>query len=275
VEILDSGKKIIPPDAIQVISDWSSRISFIPEDVDTERGVIMEEYRSRLGADERMQRKIMPILFDGTPYAERLPIGLPEIIQNAPAEKFVEFYQRWYRPDNMAVIFVGDFDGAALEAELETYFQNEKPSSVLEKPRYDLPAPVKGKFRAEIITDPELSFARADFYFKQQPSILGTDLASYRKDIIENLISRIMYLRFDEAASIPETPFVAAGAYVSRYAYSSSYCVVSGIAKPGLIKETMNAVLLEKESIERFGFTQAEIDIAKRSLISDMEQIAA
>ncbi len=275
VELSDSGKKVIPEKAIQVISDWSSRMSLMPEDVDTERGVIMEEYRSRLGAGERVSRRLMPILLEGSPYAERLPIGLPEIIQHAPAETLRDFYKRWYRPDNMAVIFVGDFDGAALEAELESFFQADKPSSVLDKPRYDLPVPEKGKFRTEIITDPELPYARADFYFKQQPRLPGFDIASYRQELIENLIYRMSYLRFDEAASKPETAFMAAGAYLSRYAYSSAYCVISGIAKPGKLTETMNAVLLEKESMERYGFTQAEIDIAKRSLLSDMEQLAA
>ncbi len=275
VETLDSGKKMIPDKALEVISDWTSRISFIPEDVDAERRVIMEEYRSRLGAGERVQRKMLPILFEGSPYAVRLPIGLPEIIEHAPAERLVGFYKRWYRPDNMAVIFVGDFDGAALEAELVKYFQADPLSTPLDKPHYDLPAPVKGKFRAEIITDPELTYTRADFYFKRQPSVLAADLSSYRQDVIENLISRMMYLRFDEAAAKPETPYVAAGAWTTRYAYSSRFYVVSGIAKPGLAKETMNAVLLEKESMERYGFTQGEIDMAKRSLISDMEQMTA
>jgi zinc protease len=275
VEVSDSGKKIVPAKAIQVISDWSNSIKFLPEDVDAERSVIMEEYRTRLNADMRVWKKTLPIIYEDTLYAKRDPIGLPEIIQTAPAQKLVDFYKRWYRPDNMALIFVGDFDGAVLEAELENYFNADAPSSVLEKPHYDLPIPVKGKFRTEIITDPELTFTRADFYFKMQPSVQGTDFASYREGLIENLISRMVSIRFNDEASKPETPFAAAGAYTSRYAYASRYCVMAGIAKPGLIKETMNALLLEKESMERFGFTQAEIDLAKRSLMSDMEQIAA
>ncbi len=275
VEILDSGKKSIPEKAMQVISDWADRVSFDPEDVDAERRVILEEYRTWLGAGERVRRIMLPILFEGSPYADRFPIGLPEIIEQAPVERLEAFYKRWYRPDNMAVIFVGDFDGAVLEAELETYFKTDASSLPLDKPRYDLPDPVKGKFRAEIITDPELTFARADFYFKRQPAVPASDLASYRNDIIESLISRMMHLRFDEAASKPETPFAAAGAYASRYAYSSRFYVMAGIAKPGMLRETMNAVLLEKESMERYGFTQAEIDMAKRSLLSDLKQMAA
>jgi zinc protease len=275
VEISDSGKKMVPEKAIQVISDWSSDINLFPEDVDAERSVIMEEYRTRLNADMRVWKKTLPIIYEDTLYAERDPVGLPEIIETAPAQRLVDFYKRWYRPDNMALIFVGDFDGAALEAELENYFNAEKPSSAIEKTHYDLPLPEKGKFRAEIITDPELTFTRADFYFKMQPKLPGTDLQSYRQNIIENLISRMTYLRIEEAATNPATPYAAAGAWVSRYAYSSRICVMAGIAKPSLIKETMNAVLLEKESMQQHGFTQTEIDIAKRSLISDLEQAAA
>ncbi len=275
VEVSESGTKMIPKRALQVISDWASLVSFLPEDVDAERSVILEELRSMRGADERVQRIMLPILFEGSPYAQRLPIGLAEIIEQAPSERLKAFYEKWYRPDNMAIIFIGDFDGAALEAELESFFNAEKPSSVLEKPQYDLPVPEKGKFRAEIITDPELAYSRADFYFKRQPQVIRPDLASYRNGLIENLISRMMYFRFDKAASDPETPFAAAGAFSLRYAYSSRFYVMAGIAKPGLIKETMNAVLLEKESIERYGFTQTEIDLAKRSLLSDFEQMAA
>jgi zinc protease len=275
VEISDSGKKMIPAKALQVISDWSNRISFLPEDVDDERSVINEEYRTRLNADMRVWKKTLPILYANTPYAERDPIGLPEIIQTAPAERLINFYKHWYRPDNMAIIFVGDFDGAALETELKNYFNADAPLSTLEKPRYDLALPEKGNFRAEIITDPELTFTRVDLYFKMQPKLPGTDFQSYRQNLIENLISRMAYLRIEEAASNPETPYAAAGAWVSRYAYSSRFCTMAGIAKPGLINETINAVLLQKESMQQYGFTQTEIDRAKRSLVSDLKQAAA
>jgi zinc protease len=275
VEVSSAGKKTVPAKALQVISDWASRITIAPEDVEAERGVILEEYRTRLNAQMRVWKKTLPIMYEDTLYAERDPIGLREIIETAPAQRLMDFYKRWYRPDNMALIFVGDFDGAELEAELENYFNAEAPSSVLEKPQYDLALPQKGKFRAEIITDPEFPYAGADFLFKQQPRAIGTDLAFYRQELIESLISRMLSLRFNEASSKPETPFAAIGASFVPVAKSSRYYMMSGIAKPGLIKETMNAVLLAKESMERYGFTQAEIDMAKRATISFVEQMAA
>ena len=89
------GHRIIPDKALAVIDDWTWSVAFDPEDVDNERLVIMEEYRTRLGARERISRQMFPVLFRGSPYAERLPIGLPEVIENAPAERLVNFYQKW------------------------------------------------------------------------------------------------------------------------------------------------------------------------------------
>ena len=123
VETGASGVKIVPVTALQVIDDWSKAVLFEPESVDNERRVIMEEYRSHLGARERITRQMFPVLFRNSPYAERLPIGLPEVIENAPAQRLVDFYKRWYRPENMAVIIVGDFDASYLEASLAEHFE--------------------------------------------------------------------------------------------------------------------------------------------------------
>jgi zinc protease len=122
VESDSYGIRRIPDTALAVIDDWTRAITFAPQDVDDERAVIMEEYRSRLGAWNRIQQQYLPVLFRDSPYAHRLPIGLPEIIQGAPALRLEGFYKKWYQADNMALIFVGDFDGAALEASLGDHF---------------------------------------------------------------------------------------------------------------------------------------------------------
>ncbi|MDR2070536.1 MAG: insulinase family protein [Treponema sp.] len=272
VETGEDGIKRIPAKALAVIDDWSCAITFTPQDVDDERAVIMEEYRSRLGAAERVSRKMLPVLFRGSPYADRTPIGLPEIIQNAPASRLENFYKKWYRTDNMAVILVGDFDGAVLEKELAAHFTAPPPDSPLNRPYYELPEPEKDSLRIEIITDPEYPYPRLDLYYREAPQPLRGDLASYRQGLINVLIDQMLSFRLEEAASKPETPYVAAGTWENRYGRESRFYVLSAIAKSGSVRESLRAILREKESISRYGFTAAEIDRAKRTIISNFIQ---
>ncbi|MDR2019840.1 MAG: insulinase family protein [Treponema sp.] len=269
------GVKRIPDKALAVMDDWTYAITFAPKDVDDERLVIMEEYRSGLGAMERLRRKILPLLFQGSPYAERSPIGLPEIIQNAPAERLENFYRTWYRTDNMALILVGDFDGAVLEADLARHFSAPSPKTSLKHPAYDLPPPRKGNLQVEIFTDPELTVTRIDMYHKRAPRANQANLDSFRQDLIDSLIERMLSFRFDEAASRPETPYTGAGAGTLRFGASSRFYIMMAYAKTGNAEAALRELLREKESISRYGFTGAELSRVKASLLSDLTQEAA
>ncbi|MDR2177910.1 MAG: insulinase family protein [Treponema sp.] len=264
--------KRLPVKALEVLDDWTRAITFAPKDVDDERLVIMEEYRAHLGAIDRIQRKLLPVLFGGSRYQNRFPIGLPEIIENAPAQRLEAFYRRWYRPDNMALIVVGDFDGASLEAELGSHFGGQAADGPLTRPRYDLPAPKKGNLEAAIFTDPEISFSQINLYFKRVPQPLGQDLRSYRENLIDNLISRMLSLRFADAAQDPATPYIYGGAGNVRYGASSRYYVMMAEPKSGKTEASLRELLRIKESMRRFGFTETEIRVAKASLLSELEQ---
>jgi zinc protease len=272
VEMGEDGIKRIPAKALAVIDDWSYAVTFTPQDVDDERGVITEEYRSMLGAGERIMRKLLPILLRGSPYTNRLPIGLLEIIRTAPASRLENFYKKWYRTDNMAIILVGDFDGAVLERELAEHFTAPPPSSPLDRPYYELPKPDKDSLRIEIVTDPEYPYPRVDLYYREAPQPLRGDLASYRKGLIDALIDQMISLRIEEATAKPETPYIAAGFWETRYGRESRFYVISAIAKSGSVRESLRAILREKESMSRYGFTAAEIDRAKRTVISTFTQ---
>jgi zinc protease len=120
--------------AFLVMEDWAHGVTFSPEEIDKERGVILEEWRLGLGAEARMQNTVMPVLLRGSRYAERSPIGLPEVIRSAPYARLRQFYADWYRPDLMAVIAVGDFDRAAMEARIKAHFA-PIPAAVSPRPR--------------------------------------------------------------------------------------------------------------------------------------------
>ncbi|MDR1411420.1 MAG: insulinase family protein [Spirochaetaceae bacterium] len=268
VETGGDGLKRIPARALDVIDDWAHGITFDLADVDSERAVVTEEYRIHLGAGERVQRKLAPVLFRGSIYADRDVIGLPEIIANAPASKLENFYRKWYRADNMAVILVGDFDAAALEAELPLRFTVPAPRDALNRPYYELPEPRKGNFRTEIITDTEYPYTRVDAYYKAAPRPLKGTLESYRDGVMDYLIGDILSVRFEDAMMKPQTPYSDAGAWAMRYGRESGFHVLTAIAKPDMARESFTEIMLEKESLVRYGFTNTEIDRAGRSLLS-------
>src|SRR5205809_3734728 len=108
--------------ALLILEDWAHGLSFDPNETEKERGVVMEEWRLGRGAGTRMLQKIFPILLNGSRYADRIPIGKPEIIQKGKAERLKQFYTDWYRPDLMAVVAVGDFDKAAVQKMVESHF---------------------------------------------------------------------------------------------------------------------------------------------------------
>ncbi|MDR1240056.1 MAG: insulinase family protein [Treponema sp.] len=272
VEAGPGGEKRIPDTALAVLDDWTRAITFDPKDVDDERLVIMEEYRAYLGAMERLRKQILPFIFQGSPYANRSPIGLPEIIQGAPASRLENFYKKWYRADNMALILVGDFDGAAMEASLGAHFSIEKPNTPLNRPAYDLPRPKKGDLQTLILTDPELPLTQVNLYHKRSPRAPESDLAAYREEIIDSLIDQILSLRFSEAAQDPESPYVNAGSGSVRFGHSSRYYALIALPKTGQAEASLAALLREKESLSRYGFTAGDLNIAKNALLSNLEQ---
>jgi zinc protease len=266
------GRKKIPERALAIIDDWTHAVSFVSADVDSERPIIMEEYRTSLGAMDRVRKILLPILFLGSQYAERDVIGLPEIIEKAPAEKLAAFYRRWYRADNMALIFVGDFDGQALEEELDAHFSIPAPAEPVNRPRFEIPPPRRGNFRVELITDPELTYTSFNLYWKQRPNEESGSLAAYRGALIDRLIDSMLALRFDEAASNPESSYAGAWGGVLRWVASTRFYVMGAQAKIGGVEGALRELLLEKEAMVRFGFTDSELERAKLSLLSSLEQ---
>ena len=115
-----------------ILRDWANGVTFDNEEIDKERGVVESEWRSRLSPDQRMQQKYFPVLYHGSQYAERLPIGDPEIIQNADYETVKRYYRDWYRPDLMAVVVVGDIDVEEVESDIGSLFGDMLP---VENPR--------------------------------------------------------------------------------------------------------------------------------------------
>jgi zinc protease len=265
------GVKRIPDKALAILDDWTHAVSFLPEDVQSESRVVLEEFRARLGAMDRVRKITLPILFAGSAYARREPIGLTNIIENATSQQLRGFYDRWYASDNMALVFIGDFDGKALEAELARHFNMPAAVRPVNRPRHELPPPRYGNFQVEIITDAELTSADFMIYFKQKQGAKRGTLAYYRESVIDYLIDTMLSTRFEEASADPETSAVESWAGIWRWAKESRFYSMGTQPKTGMAEEALRELLLEKESMRRYGFTEVEFDRAKLSLLSYLE----
>jgi zinc protease len=267
-----NGIKRIPDRALAILDDWTYAVSFLPEDVTSEGRVVLEELRTRLGATDRARKIMLPILFSGSAYADREPIGLAHLIENATSEKVRGFYDRWYTSDNMALVFVGDFNGRALEAELSRHFNMPSAPRPVNRPRHELPRPVNGNFRVEIITDPEITSSEFMIYYKQRQNAPRGTLAYYRESVIDYLIDDMLSSRFEETASDPQASAAEYWGGIWRWSDNSSFYIMGTQPKTGSAEDALRELLLEKESMRRFGFTESELERAKLRLVSYMEK---
>ena len=260
--------------AMLVLEDWARDVSFDPAEIDKERGVILEEWRLGRGAGARMQDQQFPILLKGSRYADRLPIGKPEIIQNFKHDRLTQFYKDWYRPDLMAVIAVGDFDQAAVEGLIRQHFASipAAPSSARRRPTYDVPEQA-GTLYA-IATDKEATTTSVSVYSKSPARDPRTGQA-YRAQIVEGLFSGMLSTRLSEMAQKPDAPFMAAAAASGSFVRPTDAKMLNALVKEGGAARGLEALFTEAERVTRFGFTATELARRKQSLLRSLERAVA
>jgi zinc protease len=258
--------------ALLILEDWAHNVSFENEEIDKERGVVMEEWRLRRGAGARTTDKLFPILLKGSHYADRIPIGKPEILQNFKPETLKKFYKDWYRPDLMAVVAVGDFDKTAVEDLIKKHFGSIPPApSPRPRPTYDVPDH-EGSVYA-IMTDKELTTTSVSIENLLPGRKQGT-VGSYREDIVDSLFSSMLSARFSEMAQKPDAPFLAAGAGRSSFINpAKDEAQLSARVKEDGIEKGLDAMLTEVERVTRFGFTATELDRQRQNRLRSYERI--
>ena len=261
--------------AFLVLEDWAHGITFDPAEVERERGVIVEEWRTRLGAGKRLAYTHYPVLFAGSRYAERMPIGKMEIVENAPPETLRRFYEDWYRPDLMAVVAVGDFDPDRIERLIIDHFAPlENPGDP--RPREIFPVPDHAEPRFSIATDPEATGTNVSVIYKRDPSPMST-LEDYRRNIVEWLFALMIRDRFIEVARRPDPPFIGAGMPPRPHrAVRSKESIAIGISvAEGGVRRGLDALLTELERVRRYGFTPQELELAGTTLLRFVERMEA
>jgi zinc protease len=257
----------------QVLEDWAHQVSMEDAEIDKERGVIVEEWRLGLGADDRMQSKYIPVILKDSRYAERLPIGKVDVIKSFPYDTLRAFYNSWYRPDLMAVVVVGDIDPVLAEQKVKEYF-GRIPKPVNPKARIDFQVPDNKEPLISIVTDKEASGFSATIFFKHAKSD-NISYSDYRNQLMRSLYTGMLNNRLQEIAQKPDAPFLYAGAgygaFVSRT--MDVYSLSVG-AKENQIEKSLEVVLTENERVRQFGFTATELEREKKDVLSNYEKMA-
>jgi len=266
----------VPSDKIDkgflVLEDWAFNNLMDKDEIEKERGVVLEESRLSKGADERMMRKYFPRLFNGSRYAERLPIGTDDVLKNFKYETLQSFYKQWYRPNLMAVVVVGDIDPAIAEAKIRKHFGKAKnPANA--KPRPAI-TPIKTwtKPEAMVVTDEEATNTVLQVYNFVKPSKPAKTWADYREGLVENLVSSLINQRLQELTQKPNPPFIYGFTGMSPFVRGYKAFVSFAVLGDNSSEEAVNALVSETERARQFGFLQAELERAKSNLLNQAER---
>lgn len=254
---------------LQVMRDWAQDALLTTEEIDKERGIVLEEMRGGRGAGQRIQDKTLPVLLNGSLYSKRLPIGTEEIITNFDPEVIREFHKRWYRPDLQSIIIVGDIDPVQMENEVKRLFGDLKvPKKPVERKKYSVSLTNKNQFL--VVTDPEMTVTVGQIIIKHPEEKVKT-VGDYRTLIMKNLFNQMIGSRLRELSQKPESPFLQAGISIGSLFGGIDNLSLSYVAKPGQLEDATKAVVRELERFEKYGFTETEFQRALSSLTKSNE----
>jgi len=255
-----------------VLNDWSNYLLLLEEEIDAERGVIKEEWRTRRTAQFRMYSASMQYLYPNSKFAERDVIGDLDVIENFEYDALRDFYHKWYRTDLQAIAMAGDFDAEEMEKKvLELFSKIPAVENPPERPFYEIPDhadPVYG-----LVTDEEADQTIIRYMIRHRKSDDGPEtFMGHRERYIHQLFNSMMGQRIQELLQKGDPPFVIG---VINYGdFERGYEALSAISipKPNQEELSFTALLTELERVKRYGFTQGELDRAKAEILAQWEK---
>lgn len=257
--------------AFTVLEDWAFNNLLDNAEIERERGVVLEESRLSKGSQERMSRKYFPLLFNGSQYAARLPVGQDSVLKTFKPETLRSFYKQWYRPNLMAVVVVGDIDPAEAEKKIKAHFGKfTNPAGAKVRPAI-IPIQDRTKPEALVLTDVEATNTILQIYNFVQPATPVTTWGDYRATVVEGLLSALINQRLQEATQKAAPPFIyggtSMGSFIRGYKAFTSFAVLGN----NTAQEAVEALVSETERARQFGFLSAELDRAKAALLNATE----
>lgn len=254
---------------LQILRDWAQDVVMDASEIESERGVILEEKRLRKGVTERIQELILPVTLNHSRYVKRLPIGSEQVLSTFEPETLRRFYRDWYRPDLQALIAVGDFDVDSIEKMIQEKFADlVNPADAPERTIYKVPLSNKQDF--VIITDEELTSTNLQILMKF-PSTGSRTKESLRKSMVRTLFNNLLAYRISELSKQRNPPFLGAKIGLGNVFSGIDAATLSVTVKPGELEQGLKAVWAEIVRVKKFGFTQTELDRVKASFMQGQE----
>ena len=261
-----------------ILKDWSNGISLTEEAINDERDVVHNEYRMRIVGQQRMIERSLPKLYQNNKYGYRFPIGLMSVIDGCKPETLRAYYRKWYRPDNQAIIIVGDVDVNHIENKIKELFSGIKVPANAAKIE---PVEVADNDTAIYVIDKdkEQQYDIFNIFMKHPaiPNAMKGNMSYLMKGYMDNVVTSMLGARYAEIAQEADCPFLQAGADDGDFLLSSTKGAFSliGVAKPGKVKEAYAAVLREAKRMHDFGFTATEYQRAKEEFLSQVDKTLA
>jgi zinc protease len=249
--------------AMHILENWAHKVTFDATAIDEERGVVLEEWRSRKGVGERIAKQQWPVMFAGTNYASRLPIGTEEIITSGKHEDLIRFYNTWYRPDLMSVVAVGDFDSSTIQTLIEKYFGKiERPETPVPIPTqylevYDTPV-------INIFSDAELTGITLSSSWRNKTQTGEYTQQQYKKRVIKNVLSGVLTKRINDLALETTSPFVGARIGANQTIPTAEEFFFRASVKPNQTAAAFARLLTEVKRVVDHGISEQELATEKR-----------
>ncbi len=257
---------------LKMLKGWASGVLFDNKEIDAERGVITEEYRLGLGADDRMRKVYWPVLMNGSRYAERMPIGLLDVIQNFDYQVIKDFYHDWYRPDLEAIVVVGDVDVDVVEKKIKDLFGTIQPRT---NPRVKEHYPIaKTKEPMVAIATDKEAGGNQVMMVRKMPHFVIKTIGDFRKQLVIDLFNSMYESRYEEMAQDPKCPFIGGAAGYFNFVGETDMYGAQAVSKDNRIIETLESLMREDYRVLKHGFLQTELDRAKDALLEDYERAA-
>ena len=258
-----------------ILKDWSNGLLLTDEEIDKERGVIHEEWRLRRSAQQRMLENQLENLYPGSKYGKRMPIGLMDVVDNFKYNELRDYYHKWYRPDNQALVIVGDVDVDHIEAQIKELFKdavlNPNAAQVVDEPVPDNDEPI-----IVIDKDKEQQYSQVMVMFKHDamPKEVKGDMMYMILDYAKSMMGSMLNERLSEKAQEPDCPYIQASAYDGNYLFANTKDAFTlGIMpKDGQIEAATEAVVTEAMRAAKHGFTATEYERAKEEYLSRLER---
>ena len=267
----DDKKKL--RQGVLILADMAARINFEDTDIEHERGVIIEEWRMGRDAQQRVSDAQNAVLFAGSRYAERSPIGTYEVLSTFKPEVLKRFYRDWYRPDLQTVVIVGDIDPQEMLGLVQENFAS-LPAREKPRPREDFLVPDYLVPQAVVATDKEYPENSLTVLWKKPVQKVQT-LGQYEEDLKRDLFYTMLNTRLEEHSKTEDPPYSGCWAFETQMLRTMSVAMVSAEFTSGKAEQALQTILTEARRIQRDGFLASEFDRAKLELKRQAERQVA